>query len=365
LKCRERSNPSFSHRCNRCGASRNTTSRYNDGRVDSSLRIRKRTRNQRSQSSPGGEDGGRVVLSPAREFARRRQRSFSSPVHHTSTIQEEREWPPRFEEHGSYYVFDTRSNMFYEARSNFFFDSKSQLYYGNRQKAYYRYCEGQTPPYEEVVGDCSMNIQSEIAAIKNDSNEESAKKPETKKISVTLKTKKFKKKKRAPPKVIAATTPEATPIIEAPPLAKALIKSHVQRQQVATMEKWDAVKTNKNEEPATITACQAGPVIETKKGEPICTTCMRRFPNLDQIRLHERVSQLHKENLRKEELKRKREEERKRNDERKQQRQEGPARKREPLILFPLPPPRPAWLRPTWEVIRSHMEDKNPKSDQL
>ena len=38
-------------------------------------------------------------------------------------------------------------------------------------------------------------------------------------------------------------------------------------------------------------------VVKTSAGEPICTVCMRKFPNMENLRLHEKASALHKQNL--------------------------------------------------------------------
>jgi hypothetical protein len=38
-------------------------------------------------------------------------------------------------------------------------------------------------------------------------------------------------------------------------------------------------------------------IVKTKSGEPICALCMRRFPSIEKLRLHEIASALHKDNL--------------------------------------------------------------------
>jgi hypothetical protein len=283
-----------------------------------------------------------------------------------------------FENYGSMYIFDNRSSMFYTAPSDFFYDPKSCLYYGNKQKAYYKYCADKMPPFEEVAstsggGDGGSQTVESVAV--NGQSRQSpvsdAKEPVTpaatcpkppdeplKKIIVNLKTKEFKKKKS--PKC-SVTKKEA---------AKAA--THGQRIHVANVEKWNTMTAAKKTLECTKAAAKKAQksamtslppqssstaVSKTSKGEPICLMCMRKFRTEQQLQLHETKSQLHQDNVKKHALKKQTEEssgkfprlpkweERRSTFERQESAVKSAAHS------FLLPPPRPAWLQPTFRVL--------------
>lgn len=240
------------------------------------------------------------------------------------------EWPPKFEDFGCAYTFDNRSGMFYEANSDFFYDANSKLYFGNRKSAYYRFNAAFTPPFEEVqkveaakhgafdkvpvdpepilATNCSKSASSRPSS--SDSSKLSAS------IAIKLKTKSFKPKKHKKTEVPNKSATDAADDALAATSSTRLVKKHSEdiqkwserRQELkdedttstdlmikTTGEPAIDVEQKVDQQPATVNLEKE--VAKTAKGEPICTLCRRKFPSLEKLRFHEKVSQLHKENF--------------------------------------------------------------------
>ena len=188
------------------------------------------------------------------------------------------EWPPKFESDGSSFVFDSRSGMFYNAESDFFYDPNSKMYFSNKKQAYYRHDETSDPPFQIAhlaKGQDTMNPTAEPALAPQ-------KKPGTKvepkgSISIKLKTKSLKSRK---PKTLEKKQ-DAT--------SSSSVNTKVQKQHAVDMDKWSDRQVEKSVEERTIQ--------RTAKGEPMCPLCRRKFPTVEKLLYHERVSQLHKDNL--------------------------------------------------------------------
>jgi RNA-binding protein 5/10 len=193
--------------------------------------------------------------------------------------------------------------MFYEAQTNFFYDPKSKLYYGNKKGAYFRYDETNDPPFIEVQ-QMAPTTESESIHPANDplaagSATTKATQDAKPTIAIKLKTKKVTRK----PKV-GVTDPKSAPIV-----------SKAQKEQAANIDKWSEKQAElKAETEATARASPTKPttagetapsptsaanqkIKTTSKGEPICVICKRKFPTVEKLRLHEKASDLHKENL--------------------------------------------------------------------
>mmetsp|Transcript_24856 Transcript_24856/g.58352 ORF Transcript_24856/g.58352 Transcript_24856/m.58352 type:complete len:519 (-) Transcript_24856:106-1662(-) len=214
---------------------------------------------------------------------------------------EKSEWPPCFDKEGGAFVFDSRSGMFYEQLSDFFYNPQNKMYYGNKQKAYYRYNGEKKPPFEEVTKvegdqgkDGSDSKGSELEPILGFSGTTTTKKPGSMGISIKLKTKKLPQKTGQPKKGTVDTPMENS-------------TNPLKRQHHADMGKWSErqeelkegskeVRKQESEEPA---RKKRREISRTPKGEPICALCQRKFPNMDKLLYHERVSKLHAENIKK------------------------------------------------------------------
>lgn len=199
-------------------------------------------------------------------------------------------WPPNFETHGSDYVLDHRSGMFYEAKSKFFYDPTTKLYYSHEKQSYFRHRLG--------VNGNSVFDKVEGAANQADtesSNNSSSTMTTTDKqmlmpaISINLKTKALPKKAKKKPEDSAKTRP--APVPTAPRKAK---------DTEADLAKWSERQTELKE-----AGRDLNKIKKTAKGEPICSLCQRKFATLEKLFYHEKVSELHKSNLSKQTVARK------------------------------------------------------------
>lgn len=265
---------------------------------------------QDSYYGPGKQDGDSYYsdrrTSDKRDPSRGRSRSVddeSSLVSHGSPQQSPpppvaEEWPPSFEKEGSAFVFDTRSAMFYESLSDFFYDPKSKLYYGNRKGTYFRYDDSNDPPFVEVqkMADPSLsssegqnashNTMEQVPLQPSKPHGSEASKP---KIAINLKTKRLKAVKKVIVPVIGTSEVSTT--------------TKSQKEKIADIEKWTEKQAELKQDSigdAGVTASKSTENVRlTVKGEPICVVCRKKFPTIDKLRLHERASDLHKQNLQK------------------------------------------------------------------
>ena len=222
--------------------------------------------------------------------SRRRRLPSSQP-------QQEREWPPFFEENGSAFVLDSRSGMFYEALSDFFYDPKSKLYYGNKKGSYFRYDEAKNPPFVEfhrVIENPGKEGETPVdptAVALDPIADATIEVKKTSLISINIKSKKMKKRGK----------------VSEPKVAPQIGTKH-QKEQVANIEKWSERQAEIQAELSTDSSAQdvgasavasknSEKILKTAKGEPICTICKRKFPTVEKLRLHEKLSELHKQNL--------------------------------------------------------------------
>ncbi|GAX13680.1 RNA-binding protein 5/10 [Fistulifera solaris] len=173
--------------------------------------------------------------------------------------------------------------MFYEGISDFFYDPKSKLYYGNKKGMYYKYNSDMTPPFEPVQA-----VQSETAGksssmdpvpILDPSRPENGIEGSKKSIVIKLKTKSLKSTK----------SKSQAPSTEAPDTTVAITQLRVHKQHELDIDKWSDRQVEKRIEDRQFQ--------RTAKGEPMCPLCRRKFPSVEKLLQHEKVSQLHKDNL--------------------------------------------------------------------
>lgn len=197
-----------------------------------------------------------------------------------TSFKQPRTWPLNFDTDGAAFVLDVRSGMFYDAESDFFYDPKSCLYYG--KGAYYKYNANLKPPFEVMPG--ATNVTTDLEPVlgrpnSNDSNKKA--------ITIKLRTKSLKKAK-PPTSSSSSGSAKATASVVDSQQSDVTNKQHA-----ADIQKWSErqkeISSNNDEAPKE--------VARTAKGEPICVLCQRKFPTLEKLRYHEQVSELHKENL--------------------------------------------------------------------
>ena len=256
------------------------------------------------------------------------------------------EWPPNFDSPDgcSSFIFDARSGMFYEPLSDYFYDPKTKLYFSNEKKMYFQYdvtkskephlafqpfgvgvnggvgsssndnavAEGKannvqtaivghgamtaqgpipTSSVEEFSGDIkylggTMEMKPKIAISLKTPKDIGPNSSSTDDItSVVDKTKTRQKKKHLSPTENGATT---------------LILPQAHKKHAEDLNKWsERVKELREDDSTTDTNRQPQPQLQaaTVSGQPLCLICRRKFANLDKLHKHEKLSDLHKENL--------------------------------------------------------------------
>lgn len=198
----------------------------------------------------------------------------------TPSPEEEPEWPPSFEKDGSAFVFDNRSGMFYEEKSDFFYDPKSKLYYGNKKESYFRYDKNEDPPFVKVEKSGGGPLEASEVTVEPIVSTMAKAKPL---IAINLKkSKKMKGSKSA----------------NAQPKHQAPVVSKEEKQRIANIEKWNEKQAEMKAEAGQEIGNESREKLRwTKKGQPICMLCKRKFQSVEKLRLHERESEMHRENL--------------------------------------------------------------------
>lgn len=271
------------------------------------------------------------------------------------------EWPPNFDSPNgcSSFIFDARSGMFYEPLSDYFYDPKTKLYYSNEKKMYFQYdvTKSKEPhlafqPFGLLgvnggVGSSSNgsalaegkvnNVQHVIVGHDNSQkNAMTAQGPSTTatveefsgdtkylggamemkpKIGISLKT---------PIPGVAGTkdigpnsslTDNSTSVVDKTKTCQkkkykqtttlSLTKNGVtlvlpqgHKKHVEDLNKWsERVKELREDDSTTDSTKQPQPQPTTVSGQPICLICRRKFANMEKLHKHEKLSDLHKENL--------------------------------------------------------------------
>ena len=251
-----------------------------------------------------------------KEKERRRSNSASSNEGSTDEFGRDRtekkkkkvdaEWPPCFQDKSEAFVLDSRSGMFYEADSDFFYDPTSKLYYSNKKQCYFSYNTDKKRfiPVESSGADGNVaeskraghapTEQDQLMLVPNGANNILASEPTKKGIAIKLTTaiskqKPEKKRKKRSDSTVEPSTSSAAKV--APKLSEPATK--LQKQNAANIEKW-SVRAG---EDAPIAATTAKKTKIASKGKPICWVCKRKFPTMEKLQQHEEKSDLHKENL--------------------------------------------------------------------
>lgn len=230
-------------------------------------------------------------------------------------MQRDREWPPSFDTEGASFIFDSRSGMFFHPPSDFFYDPKTKLYYSNKKGQYFRFVGsvggdgGEDAPIPFLpVGPGGGGIAAAATGGGGGTEGESAAErpigselePKSK-IAISLKTK------------VPTTNLTAKSLHEAASIEKTKLKEQnmaarskdsslqdaptaVHKKHEEDMSKWSGrAKEFRDENPDPSSTPRK--IQTTSKGQPICLLCRRKFPTVENLEQHEKLSALHKENL--------------------------------------------------------------------
>jgi hypothetical protein len=260
----------------------------------------------------GDDRRGTHCIDSRSDYNKRARSSSSSQSTEKRLKQYETEWPPCFSTHGTFYVLDSRSGMFYDHRSNFFYDPQTKLYYGNHQKAYFRYDDSQKKnPFVRVdYADNqtkSGNSINEVAitdAVPSASGDYSRKANGTT-IAIKIKSE----------MLVSSSADVVKPIADHGVVANIattddVATSQLQKKHANDISKWTARKSELENaslftDASTIPPTNAVPTStafsftrsKTKNGHPVCLVCQRKFASLEKLHYHEQVSELHKTNV--------------------------------------------------------------------
>ena len=306
------------HRCERCGA------REGEDKIGESLRA-----NRPSHRSEHHHRYHHNQHRSSREYPRWRERGGEERRRRRS------EWPPLFNSNESQYVFDERSAMFYNFSSDFFYDAKTHLYYGNKQKAYFRYNRERSPPFEVVEN--SNPVSSRVLETLVDQpmgNDFDPVKPLDNMASHTVLDDREKASRQSSSNAMSPSRSSQSDSQEATILDKR------KKENLKNITRWSshgsssaegkmpiaindptlsaaaaAATTTTTTTTATATEPQSQLLVDqqqtvtSKAGQskessalktpdiPICILCMRKFQNMEKLKIHEELSELHKANL--------------------------------------------------------------------
>jgi hypothetical protein len=219
--------------------------------------------------------------------------------------------------------------MFYEPKSDFFYDPKIKLYYGNNAKKYFRYARSGYPPFVPVASngadDTTTSLQPEnvhgllSSTSRNDSPETvrttggglhrvghggssrgQRSRSASREISIKINTTR---------KLTTNDKPKTTTQTE-------FLLDKNRKEQLGHIAKWQAQKAQPIKKPTspTHTSDDSVPVVSDTSAttgrlpppirlgdKAICTLCRRKFPDMDTLARHNKLSKLHQDNLAKQE----------------------------------------------------------------
>jgi hypothetical protein len=222
--------------------------------------------------------------------------------------------------------------MFYEPQSGFFYDPKTKLYYGNTVKKYFRYTPSGYPPFVPVSSDTSngddeASLQPEKIHCMLSSNSRNNS-PETTsdgaavQVIPRLAGNSGNHRSRSASKEIFIKINTTITSINSDNLKTkaepAVPLDKIRKEQLGHIAKWQQIKKKPSSPVADVSAnTSPAPAInglsrndEVAAAAPpirlgdkvICALCRRKFPDMDSLARHEKLSQLHKDNLAKQEL---------------------------------------------------------------
>lgn len=175
--------------------------------------------------------------------------------------------------------------QFYESKSKFFYDPTTKMYYSHEKQGYFRHRLTETGKsvFDKVENETTVTAESASASTTSSTDKQMM----VPAISINLKTKALPKKPKK--KRDDSTTVSSSNSKESNATAPANRKT---KEHEADLAKW----SERLSEQKTVDR-DLSKIPKTAKGEPICSLCQRKFPTLDKLFYHERVSELHKSNL--------------------------------------------------------------------
>ncbi|OQR93720.1 hypothetical protein ACHHYP_02336 [Achlya hypogyna] len=190
-----------------------------------------------------------------------------------------KEWPLSFEEAGGSFVYVGENGLYYDGESMFYYDPTAKIYYNSYTGVYFTYDAATAafsvftapPPVDDALVPTTSAVPKKKAKAKSLS------------ISFGIKT--------------PASKPLGVPIVVPPqPMPAATIPTAAKKKHADEIAKWSH---QQKLDPATAPVADApvaAPVVESAQ-PAVCLLCRRKFNSLAQLRKHETLSELHKENV--------------------------------------------------------------------
>jgi RNA-binding protein 5/10 len=199
--------------------------------------------------------------------------------------------------------------MFYEPASDFFFDPKTKLYYSNKKQKYFQFVEGMDPEFQAMEnqqqGGGAVAAATSVGTIQADANG-----GDKSKIAISLKTTTLSAVSAIPTPGNSAASKRSKLIEKLRKASSAsapstnLTEPQVHKKHAKDIDVWsNRIKEMKGEGADAAanlqksTSSEPTAVKTTASGQPICMLCRRKFANVEKLRQHEQLSDMHKENL--------------------------------------------------------------------
>ncbi|KAF0692661.1 Aste57867_16276 [Aphanomyces stellatus] len=193
-----------------------------------------------------------------------------------------KEFPLSFEEAGGSFVFVSDNGLYYDTTSMFYYDPTSKIYYNSYMGTYFTYNNATFEPYDPPLP-VDDRVAAALVPSKDASNKASKKKAA---ISFGIKP-------------VSKTTPlSATPLVNTlpvPSMAAPAATVAVKKKHADEIAKWS--QQQKTDPSAAAAATPSTDQVSMDAGPAICLLCRRKFNSTAQLRKHEQLSDLHKQNL--------------------------------------------------------------------
>ena len=207
-------------------------------------------------------------------------------------------WPPSFDQQGGAFVFQSSTGYFFEPLSEFYYVPRTKMYYNSADATYYRYNEASDPPFDKVDAPAQAAapaVPPTIAAV--DSSATAAKlvrKPVVISLGANGGTAAGSKLK---PKSLGAGKKVLTDLAKWGSLQQEEQEEMAVRLPPSKGKSSSAPAAAATAATADQPSSSASTAAAAEKTKAVCVLCKRQFSSADQLARHEKESQLHQENL--------------------------------------------------------------------
>ncbi|CAK4243745.1 unnamed protein product [Aphanomyces euteiches] len=189
-----------------------------------------------------------------------------------------KEFPLSFEEAGGSFVYSAEFGLYYDTDSMFYYDPTSKVYYNSFLGKYHKY-DHPSQKFEDFLPPLPVDDQIATETLQKKDSQKSNKK----KVAISFGIKPS----------FTKPTLSATPLVTNHPVP---MVSAVKKKHADEIAKWS--QQQMSELTATPSTAQVAEKNTAQVAQPaICLLCRRKFNSAAQLRKHEELSDLHKQNL--------------------------------------------------------------------